>query len=178
MARGFKHYWRKSIQHARPQQFEARLETHAPSGCDPSKTLAMLSCHPQSALGWFARHFAFLTTPFKRLGISGWTETGCDAKGVGTPVRDAQHSADGFWTIDVQLQTISVGQAEGPVNRFIRIEVEPNTAAHQECEKKQVLSGMLIDFGGPVVIDNDGPFLEVHPDQDFSIGPPLGSQGK
>ena len=26
-----------------------------------------------------------------------------------------------------------------------------------------------MEFGGAIVIDSDGPFLEIHPDQDFEI---------
>jgi hypothetical protein len=131
----------------------------------------MLSLQPQKALSWFDRAIAFLTTPFKFLGISGWKETGCEANATGRPVRDAQHSSDGFWTIDVALTSFSIGSAapDPTPPKFVRVEVEPETAAHAVCAARRITSATDIGFGGPVVIDTDGPFLEVHPDQDFRV---------
>jgi hypothetical protein len=131
----------------------------------------MLSNAPQKALSWFDRVIAFLTTPFKFLGISGWKETGCEAEAAGRPVRGAQHSTDGFWTIDVTLTAFAIGQTladlTGP--RYVRIEVEPGTAAHAICAGSAITPSTDLAFGGPVVIDTDGPFLEVHPAADFRI---------
>ena len=28
----------------------------------------------------------------------------------------------------------------------------------------------LVTFGGALVIDTDGPFLEIHPDEEFGVG--------
>ena len=169
MATGPRHYWRKAIQKSRQGRFGAESFELAPTLCDGAKTLGMLSTKPQDKLGWFATHFAFFTTPFKRLGISGWKETGCTAVALGIPVRDAQHSTDGFWTIDFKLQSFDVGEMTAGPDKFVRVEVEPNTEAHRACEGTMVTAGMTVRFGGPVVIDEDGPFLEVHPDQDFKI---------
>ena len=136
----------------------------------------MLSAEPRRRLGWLSRAVALLTTPFKFLGVSGWTDTGCSAEATGFPVRDAQHSTDGFWTIDVRLNDFRVGP--GPADhgfsgtdiyRYIRIEVEPGTEAHSVCSRNPVAAGSLLSFGGPVLIDTDGPFLEIHPDRDFEI---------
>jgi hypothetical protein len=134
----------------------------------------MLSRDPQQALSMLARVLAFLTTPFKRLGISGWKETGCGSEGQGTPVRDAQHSTDGFWTIDVRLSEFSVGGSSADLSMpgFLRLEVEPGTAAHEICAARLIEAGIGLEFGGAVVIDEDGPFLEVHPDRDFRVPPP------
>ena len=131
----------------------------------------MLSPAPQGELSWFDRAIAFLTAPFKFLGISGWKETGCEAKAQGRPVRDAQHSTDGFWTIDVRLEGLRIGteSANPAPPKFIRLEIEPKTKAHGVCAATAVREGMPLDFGGAVVIDTDGPFLEVHPDDDFRI---------
>ena len=84
-------------------------------------------------------------------------------------MRPAQHSTDGFWTIDVDLLSFRIGAAHAPSGRFLRVEVEPGTAAHGICEKEAVGPPTLLSIGGPVVIDTDGPFLEVHPDEDFHI---------
>ncbi len=133
----------------------------------------MLSAAPQKALGWFSRAIAFLTTPFKFLGISGWKETGCPSEGKGRPVRDAQHSTDGFWTIDVMLEELVIGNVAADLSaaRYLRLEVEPDTAAHELCATNPITSTTQLAFGGDVVIDTDGPFLEVHPEEDFRILP-------
>ena len=80
-----RHYWRRSIRGERPERLAI------PPACDASATIAMLSREPQPALSWFSRTVAFLTTPFKFLGISGWKETGCSAQATGHPMRAAQH---------------------------------------------------------------------------------------
>jgi hypothetical protein len=159
-----RHYWRHRLRQAAPERFEALP-------CDAPGTIGMLSAQPQAALSCFGRAIAFLTTPFKRLGISGWKETGCDAVATGRPVRGAQHSTDGFWTIDVRLESFAIGAAglDPGRERYLRLEVEPKTAAHEVCAANRVLAGALLSFGGAVVIDTDGPFLEVHPEEDFRI---------
>jgi hypothetical protein len=164
-----RHYWRRRVRERAPERFTA-------IACDAAGTIARLSTDPQEALTWFDRVIAFLTTPFKFLGISGWQETGCDAEALGRPVRDAQHSTDGFWTIDVRLETFAIGTAEADLAdpRFLRLEVEPGTKAHDVCAATRVLAGMDLAFGGAVVVDTDGPFLEVHPEADFRIASPVG----
>jgi hypothetical protein len=158
------HYWRSRVRAARPERFAAVR-------CDAGATLARLSTSPQLALSWFDRAIAFLTTPFKFLGISGWEETGCAAKAAGRPVRDAQHSTDGFWTIDVALGSFAIGAAAADLSspRYVRLEVEPDTAAHAVCAATPIREGAALEFGGAVVVDTDGPFLEVHPEEDFRI---------
>jgi hypothetical protein len=159
-----RHYWRRDARARRPELF-------APVACDAAGTIARLSTEPQKALSWFDRLVAWFTTPFKFCGISGWRETGCGADASGRPVRDAQHSTDGFWTIDVGLESFAI--AAVPANltppKFIRLEVEPGTKAHDVCAATPVMAGMLVVFGGAVVVDTDGPFLEVHPEDDFRI---------
>jgi len=158
------HYWRRTLRLARPEAIAA-------PACDAKGTIAMLSAAPQKALGWFSRAIAFLTTPFKFLGISGWKETGCPAEGRGRPVRDAQLSPDGFWTIDVLLEEIAIGAVPTDLSaaRYLRLEVEPDTAAHEICGANPISAATDLAFGGAVVIDTDGPFLEVHPEEDFRI---------
>ena len=161
-----RHYWRKALK-ARPSKRLALLMA-APS-CDPAGTFARLSQAPQPALGWLSRFVAFLTTPFKFLGVSGWKETGCSASAEGSPVRDAQHSTDGFWTIDIALTSFVIAGHAAPQGGFVRLEVEPGTRAHEVCAATAVTKGTALAVGGPVVIDTDGPFLEIHPDEDFRI---------
>jgi hypothetical protein len=158
-----RHYWRKHLEE------HAHVHVRAVA-CDATGTVALLSREPLGALGLFSRFIAYLTTPFKRIGISGWKETGCAGEGSGRPVRDAQHSTDGFYTIDVALETLMVGGKAAPAGRYLRLEVEPGTRAHEVCAKAPAKHGTLVTFGGALVIDTDGPFLEIHPDEEFGVG--------
>jgi hypothetical protein len=63
---------------------------------DANYIVRHLSTKPNDALTDFDEQIAFLSTPFKRLGIQGWTQTGCSASGYGKPVREAQWSTDQF----------------------------------------------------------------------------------
>ena len=167
-----RHLWYHAGKRRTARTGRALLVAHA---CDAPRTIAMLSREPQESVGWLSRWIAFLTTPFKFLGISGWTDTGCAARGSGSPVRDAQHSTDGFWTIDVELAEFWIGPrlaTRDPIldsPRFLRLEIEPGTRAHEICERNPVAAGAAFSFGGPVVVDTDGPFLELHPDSDFAV---------
>jgi hypothetical protein len=157
-----RHYFLHSVRRRYPEHFAAVV-------CNAAKVIEELGTAPHPALGWFSRWIAFLTTPFKFWGISGWQDTGCEAKASGTPVRDAQHSTDGFWTIDVAIAAFEVGGQASPAGRFVRVEVEPGTLAHEVCEGRLINAGEPLRFGGPVVLDTDGVgFLEIHPDRDFS----------
>jgi hypothetical protein len=159
-----RHYWRRYLLRADSGRFAANV-------CDPRATIAMLSRQPEPTLSWFDRALAWLTTFFKRLGIAGWKETGCEASARGRPVREAQHSTDGFWTIDVALEAFAFGTTTADLTspRYLRLEVEPGTAAHAVCAATRIGSANLLAFSGAVVIDPDGPFLEVHPEEDFRI---------
>lgn len=162
-----RHYWRRRVREKRPEAFGR-------TACDPAETIARLSENPQPALTLFDRWIAWLTTPFKFFGISGWTETGCEAEAAGRPVRDAQHSTDGFWTIDVGLEEFRIGTTPADLvsPRFLRVEIEPGTKAHDVCAATRVLAGTGIALGGAVVVDTDGPFLEMHPEEKFRIVEP------
>ncbi len=157
-----RHYWHYELQSLRA----ARV-------CDAEGTVGKLSTGPQSELGWFSKAIGFLTTPFKRCGISGWQPTGCDAKAEGILLWDAGHSTDGFYTIDIRLSSFAIGTVQMPpgADRYLRIEVEPKTKAHDVCEKLGgVPKGARVQCGGPVVVDTDGEgFLEIHPDADFAV---------
>jgi hypothetical protein len=140
--------------------------------CDAASVMGRLSDRPQPALGWFSEFVAWLTTPFKRHGVSGWIETGCTARATGVAVRDGQHSTDGFWTIDLQLTSFAIGDATAAGTHFIRIEVEPNRKAHDVCAARPPQRGDRIALSGPVLIDTDGDsFLEIHPVDDFRLLP-------
>lgn len=158
-----KHYWLHELRRREPAQFAA-------PACDPDGVFRVLRDRPNDALSWFDRLVAVLTTPFKRLGISGWTPTGCAALARGVAVRDAQHSTDGFWTIDLSLSELTIGSLAAPAGRYLRVEVEPGTAAHDVCAKSRIERGARIEVGGEVVIDEDPPrFPEIHPDAQFEL---------
>jgi len=136
---------------------------------DQNYVLQNLSAQPQGELSLFDEEIAFFTTPFKRLGAFGWTRTGCSAGGKGQPVRPAQHSTDGFWTIDVKVLTLAVssnhgtGQLIRPTSAYLRLEVEPGNIAHDVCAHRHPQPSDKVCFQGEVLIDRDGPFYEVHP---------------
>jgi len=139
---------------------------------DENYIIQHLSLHPQPRLSGFDEFIAFLSTPFKRLGISGWTKTSCSAGGFGQ-IRQIGKSTDGFITLDVWIANIAVACNHGAevgtttsVNnkRFIRLEVEPGTEAHAYFERFAFKEGEIIYFQGPILIDRDGDgFYEVHP---------------
>lgn len=157
------HYWLHELRRSAPARFAAVY-------CDPERVFGLLRDRPNEPLSWFNRAIAFLTTPFKRTGISGWTPTGCVALARGAAVRDAQHSTDGFWTIDLRLSELSIGEPSAPADRYLRVEVEPGTAAHEVCAGSRILTGAEVEVGGEVVIDEDPPpFPEIHPDSKFRI---------
>jgi hypothetical protein len=76
---------------------------------DQNYVIQHVSTQPQRSLNWFDEDIAVISTWFKRRGVFGWTRTGCSAGGKGQPVRPAQHSSDGFWTIDVNIIHSGVG---------------------------------------------------------------------
>jgi hypothetical protein len=137
--------------------------------CRPSDIVAQLDRLPQPELSWLDRKIGALTTPFKYAGISGWEDTGCTGRLVGVAVRDAAHSSGGLFTIDVRLSSIRIGDETGLPGRYLRIEVEPGTKAHHFARKHPIRRGTVVAASGPVVFDEDGPFLELHPDTDFRI---------
>jgi hypothetical protein len=130
----------------------------------------------KDALTWMEEKPAFLVTPLKHLstvfsGPSAWVDTGCDAKGVGRPVREAQHSTDGFYTIDVSVKELWVeGVHFVPIDRprYVRLEIMPGTDAHRSVEARLPERTDLIEFSGPLVWDKDVDrdhrgHMEVHP---------------
>ena len=145
---------------------------------DANYIVRHLSTKPNEALKDFDEWIAFLSTPCKRLGIQGWTETGCSAAGYGKPVRDAQWSTDQFFTIDVEVLTLAVASRKETVTmpkttepRYVRLEVEPGTRAHSVCVRDRPTANDTIGFKGVVLIDRDGPFYEVHPSRLWFYAP-------
>src|SRR5262249_43245712 len=112
-----------------------------------------------------------ISTPLKRLGIQGWVDTGCNATATGVAIRDAANSTDQFWTIDLRLDKFTAGGASyvGPnPPRFLRIEVEPGTAAHGDAF---VRKGQHVSVHGHVLVDthHGEQLIEIHPNDPMSI---------
>ena len=137
--------------------------------CDRDLVISRFSRAPEEETGWFARLTGFVTTPLKRLGVQGWSDTGCNARVLGSAVRDAEGSHD-FWTIDLRLESLEVqGSPASAERRFVRVEVADGTRAHDLAEEHPVRAGDRIAAAGPVLVDADGPFLEIHPDREFEL---------
>lgn len=112
----------------------------------------------------------YLSTEFH--GPGSWAPTGCFAAGVGVPMRRAQHSTDGLYTIDLKLEWLDVnGQQLGIADqRYIRLEVLPGRPAHGSVRRRRPSANDFVWFRGPLVWDNDrdcpnfcGGHMEVHP---------------
>ena len=124
-----------------------------------------LDTKPQPPLSGADEFWAFFATPVGKqfLGIEGWDETGYAADGRGNLVRDAQHSTDGFWTADIEIIFFRIEKLVrwGP-GLFIRLEIRPGRPAHLVANKG-IKARQKIAFKGPVLLDHDASFLEVHP---------------
>jgi hypothetical protein len=145
--------------------FFIRSATQAATVCNGPWVISHLGTHSEDSLNVIDEGIGFGTTPLKRLGIQGWVDTGCVATAVGTPVRDAQHSTDGFWTIDMKLTSFTAGEGHldgAGAPRFVRIEVEPDTPAHAEARAS---SGVPLRVTGRVLIDthHGEQLIEIHP---------------
>lgn len=143
------------------------------AACNPAWLLGALGTHAEDALSAVDEGIGVFTTPLKYAGISGWVDTGCDAEATGTPVRTAQHSTDGFWTVDVRLSAMMIGtQNLSAAPRFVRIEIEPGTPAHAAAAANPPPGGVPIAFHGHVLIDthHGAELVEVHPSDPVTVG--------
>ena len=112
---------------------------------------------------WIHRHLLSLfTTPFKSAGIVGWTDYCAEACGVGTVVH-ADRSADGFYTVDLALDSFAVQglDTELAKPRFVRAEVR---GAARRQAAPVLRRGGSARLCGELKWDHDG-FLEIHPRQ-------------
>ncbi len=143
------------------------------SACNPAWVLGHLGTQAEGALSKVDEDIGVFTTPLKFAGISGWVDTGCNAEATGTPVRTAQHSTDGFWTVDVRLSAMAInGQNLAAAPRFVRIEIEPGTPAHGAAAANPPPGGVPIAFHGHVLIDthHGAELVEVHPSDPVTVG--------
>ncbi len=158
-----------------PSFFRFR-EAGMPSyNCNPFWVENELRHMPNDPLSGVDQAAAFIATPFKEAGISSWVTTGCIGTATGSPVRSAQHSTDGFWTIDIKLDSLtatdrSVQGYSWPLNagnRYVRLEVEPinGSQSHAYCDSHPVFYKLMT--AGAIWIDNDQEtWPELHPGRD------------
>jgi hypothetical protein len=76
--------------------------------CNPQEQINRLMTVPKDTLDDASRLLGAVSTPAKYLsaifdGYGAWEPTGCDAVGIGRPIREAQLSTDGLWTVDVAI---------------------------------------------------------------------------
>jgi hypothetical protein len=145
--------------------YEIHEAGSAGTNCNARFILDHLGVNPEPSLTGFDRDSGAFTTPLKRLGFGGWVDTGCDAQATGVPVRTAQHSTDGFWTIDVRLTSMTINGQSAAAGKFVRIEVEPETPAHAAAANHPPPGGAPIAFHGHILIDthHGDELVEVHP---------------
>jgi hypothetical protein len=144
-----------------------------PFSCNTTKVLEKLRVDKQGKVK--AEWTGAITTPIS-VWSTHWRPTACAASGIGKVYQTPQHSSDGFWTVDVELQSFEIGGIQKPAGkRYIRLEVKPKLfgggQAHDFFDHNSLSSGEVVRFQGPVYIDKDGPFLEVHPGDVFEKVP-------
>jgi len=160
--------------------------------CDPGQVADHLKHSPEGKLDPITEQATgFITTPIKKItGFKGWISTACMTHGaLGRPVRRAQHSTDGYWTIDLKIVWMQVGRRTITErdNKYIRLEVRPDhRAAHAAVNRHPPGPRDLVSFGGLLQRDHTTEikvkigkiritvvygFLEVHPNLEFGINP-------
>jgi hypothetical protein len=134
--------------------------------CNADWVILNLGQHVEDKLDALDVGPGFLTTPLKRLGFGGWVDTGCRAQAEGWVVRNAQWSTDKFYTIDLNLHSFIIEdkqlRIQPPSQRFVRLEVEPGTPAHNSAN---VRTNQYIRVEGIVLIDTHfgEELIEIHP---------------
>lgn len=134
--------------------------------CNADWVIGKLGHQPEAKLDAIDVGPGFLSTPLKRLGFSGWVATGCRATAEGWVVRNAQWSTDKFYTINVKTRSFVIGDRELKPElagqRFVRLEVEPGTPAHNSANAR---TNQYIRVEGVVLIDthHGEELIEIHP---------------
>lgn len=129
----------------------------------PSQVEFCLDHQPSKPVGFVAAITGCVTTPFKCIGIFGWTDYGYNAEATGKVVQ-ARLSSDRFFTVDLMLKHLNVGNAavSEACCRFIRAEVyQGNTPVPKGVRD---LSAPTVLIRGKLVWDGDG-YLEIHPER-------------
>jgi hypothetical protein len=131
--------------------------------------------YPKPMLKPSERDFGALTTGPKYIssqfgGPGAWTDTGCNASGIGTTLYATVHSTDDLYTIDVKLQVADVNGVRVAASTYVRLEVRPSWPAHDSVARRPPQPGDLISFRGPLIWDGDkrrpcfrDGHMEIHP---------------
>lgn len=141
--------------------------------CDTAWLRRHLRDSPNPPLSWLARSSAKLSSPFKRLGVRGWSDLCYDAQVTGVLLQ-AAYSNDGFRTLDLEIERLSVGGLQlwdaRDGRRFIRIEydttqVPPAALAEDGARWSRLRTdGQRVWVRGRLRWDFDGSgHLEIHP---------------
>jgi hypothetical protein len=128
----------------------------------PSDLSRCLSKVPDKPVDLIAAVTGCVTTPFKNIGIFGWTYYGYKTEALGKVIQ-ARLSTDRFFTVDLMLKQIRVGDALLPHMgcRFIRAEVyQGDTPVPKNIRD---LAAPIVLIRGKLVWDGDG-HVEIHPE--------------
>jgi hypothetical protein len=103
----------------------------------------------------------FFTTPFKRIGIFGWSDLGYDGAVIGL-VKQAALSTDKFYTVDMQVKELQIDGKPMSLDgdRYLRAEVCTCHVILSDTNRPAV--GDTVWIHGRMVWDGDG-FIEIHP---------------
>jgi hypothetical protein len=132
-----------------------------------------LRLHIDDKLGPADEGIAALTTPVKEMHISGWIESKLPLTTAIGKIRQIGHSTDAFVTIDLELESVQVGQKtfqlDGkhsiPHKRFLRVEYRNAVeAALGKLGIGTLRIGQRVKIGGNVKWDTDQEgHWEIHP---------------
>jgi LysM domain len=152
--------------------------------CNPQEQVGRLMTIPKKKLDDPSKLLGAASTPLKYLssifhGYGGWEATGCDAAGIGRPVREAALSTDEFWTVDLAISDFDVQGTKAESGRYVRLEIIPGTDAHSSVAARKPVPSDVIRFRGPMVWDKDtdsdhpNGHMEMHPlaALEFGIAP-------
>jgi len=133
----------------------------APKLESPQAAANHLRRKPNFRIPWIHRYLvSLLTTRFKKVGIVGWTDYCVEACAVGAVVH-ADRSADGFYTVDLALDSFAVQGQETVLDkpRFVRAEIRGPARKQATLVLRRGGSARIC---GELKWDHDG-FLEIHP---------------
>ena len=145
------------------------IGVEAPEINSAEDVVCHLRTHPNPEVNTIAAITGFVTTPFKCIGIFGWTDYHMQAEAYGEVVYD-RLSSDRLFTVDMKLEKLLVNGHQLDLSKeyFIRVEVYLGKVKVSRADR--CLKHPRIMVRGRLVWDGDG-HLEIHPenDQDFCV---------
>jgi hypothetical protein len=140
----------------------------APKISRPADIAKHLRQSVNGEVGGFSRAAGFFFTPFKRLGIMGWSDLGYDGEITGL-VKQTAKSTDQFYTVDMKLETLQIDGRNIPLadDRYLRAEICLCEVKLSEEDGPKV--GEKVWMRGRMVWDGDG-FVEIHPRSAAEVG--------